>query len=86
MTIEQTETFKHVVQPWTVGELRKALAGLRDDLPISVWTTSEPDGPTVEERVITHVGFGKVDEGDGWHEDRTYLGISVDFPSGEYSR
>lgn len=45
--------FEHAVQAWTVGQLRDALAGLPDDLPIIVDVAEEPGGDTVQEQVTT---------------------------------
>ena len=50
--------FEHAVQAWTVGQLREALAGLPDDLPIIVDVAEEPGGDTVQEQVVVHAGFG----------------------------
>ena len=50
--------FEHAVQAWTVGQLRDALAGLPDDLPIIVDVAEEPGGDTVQEQVVVHAGFG----------------------------
>lgn len=39
---DDEEEFDHQVTPWTVGQLRAALEGLPDDLPVSVITAEEP--------------------------------------------
>jgi hypothetical protein len=36
------EEFDHVADAWTVGQLRAALEGVPDDLPIEVITAEEP--------------------------------------------
>jgi len=49
--------FEHAVQAWTVGQLRDALAGLPDDLPIIVDVAEEPGDDTVQEQVVIDAGF-----------------------------
>ncbi len=41
------ELFTHAVNAWTVGDLRKALDGAPDDLPLIVFVADEPGGNTV---------------------------------------
>ena len=57
--------FEHAAHAWTVGQLRDALAGLPDDLPIIVDVAEEPSGDTVQEQVVGHAGFGHGVDGRG---------------------
>lgn len=50
------ETFDHSVQAWTVGDLRRALDGMPDDLPLTGWVFEEPGGREYAEYVITDAG------------------------------
>ena len=43
------QPYEHVVDAWTVGQLRAALVGLPDDLPVIVDFAEEPGGDTVDE-------------------------------------
>jgi hypothetical protein len=81
------ELYQHRVQPWTVGQLRAALAGLPEDLPLLVQVAEEPGGDTVGEQVVISAGFGTIDWGDerGEEVDRRFA-IGCEFPSGEYVR
>jgi hypothetical protein len=38
---DDEELFDHQVTPWTVGQLRKALEGIPDDLPVRVITAED---------------------------------------------
>jgi hypothetical protein len=78
---DYAEPFEHAVTRWTVGQLRRSLAGLRDDLPIEVNYTEGPGGNTGTQ-VLVDVGFGHGTRGDGTEE----LQLSCDFPSAEYYR
>lgn len=81
------EEFDHIVQAWSVGDLRRALAGMPDDLPLIGWVPEEPGGREVAEYVITDAGYGAVvGDDDQLIQDRTQLGIQLEFPSGSYYR
>lgn len=81
------ELYRHDVQPWTVGQLRAALQGLPDDLPLIVHVAEKPGGDSVAEQVVTDAGFGTVVWGDerGEEIDRRFA-IECEFPAGEYYR
>jgi hypothetical protein len=74
--------FEHAVQAWTVGQLRDALAGLPDDLPIIVDVAEEPGGDTVQEQVVVHAGFGHGVDGRGEPFVGRDFRIGCEFPSG----
>ena len=76
--------FEHAVQAWTVGQLRDALAGLPDDLPIIVDVAEEPGGDTVQEQVVIDAGFGHGVDGRGEPFVGRELRIGCDYPSGPY--
>ncbi|WP_455837085.1 DUF6225 family protein [Pseudarthrobacter siccitolerans] len=76
--------FEHAVQAWTVGQLRDALAGLPDDLPIIVDVAEEPGGDTVQEQVVVHAGFGHGVDGRGEPFVGRDFRIGCEFPSGMY--
>ena len=69
--------FEHTVQAWTVGQLRDALAGLPDDLPIIVDVAEEPGGDTVQEQVVVHAGFGHGVDGRGSRSSEGSFGSAV---------
>lgn len=83
----EEELYQHRVQPWTVGQLRAALAGLPEDLPLIVDVAEEPGGEMVGRQVVIGAGFGTVDWGDerGEDVDRRFA-IGCEFPPGEYVR
>ncbi len=83
----EEELVRHEVRPWTVGQLRAALQGLPDELPLVVQLAEEPGGDLVAEQVVTDAGFGTIDWGDdrGEDVDRRFA-ICCDFPTGEYYR
>lgn len=61
----------------TVGQLRAALDGFADDTPLIVNAEVPQDSEFVDEQVITSVGFGRIDWGDGHGpEQDTVLGLS----------
>lgn len=77
--------FEHKVEAWTVGQLRNALAGLPDDLPIIV-DAAEPGSDLVQEQVVIHVGFGHGVDGQSEPFTGRELRIGCEFPSGTYHR
>lgn len=82
------ETFQHSVTPWTVGDLKIALSHVPDDTPLIAWVAQAPGGDSVSEQVVVSAEFGEIDRGDGQGlvTDYSQLGISLEFPSGEYYR
>jgi len=96
---EDEELFHHEVTPWTVGDLRRALDGLPDHLPVVVNIAEDPGGDTALEQVITGAGFGTIRRrvGPGEYVDEvgpdgyidevdSTLGIDCQFPTGDYYR
>lgn len=79
-------SYEHTVEAWNVGQVRAALDGLPDDLPIIVDVAEEPGGDTVGEQVVIHVGFGHGTLGDGTEFIGRELRIGCEFPSGSYHR
>jgi hypothetical protein len=69
--------FEHAVQAWTVGQLRDALAGLPDDLPIIVDVAEEPGDDTVQEQVVIDAGFGHGVDGRGGRSLERSFGAAV---------
>lgn len=84
--MDSEEQFEHVVDPWTVGQLRAALAGLPDDLPIVIDVAVEPGGDMVTEQVLIHVGFGHGIDGQGEPFVGRALRLGCEFPTGTYYR
>lgn len=81
------EEFEHKVDAWTVGQLRAALDGVPDDMPLICWVAEEPGGKDVcGDQVVFGAGFGNVDWGNGLVEDRSRFGLSLEFPPGTYYR
>lgn len=62
---DDEELFDHKVEPWTVGQLRKAMEGLPDDMPVEVITAEEPGSDmTGGTQVVIHAGpWANVDVG-----------------------
>lgn len=84
--MNEYEPYEHTVAAWSVGQLRAALDGLPDDLPIIVDVAEEPGGDTVEEQVVINVGLGHGTLGDGTEFVGRELRIGCEFPSGTYDR
>ena len=100
MTGPDEELFDHQVTAWTVGQLRAALDGVPDDLPVRIITAEEPGsdlaGP--EQVVISAAPWANVDVGYGGSAEDVrarlasgqvqpdHFEISCEFPSGEYYR
>jgi hypothetical protein len=54
---EDEEEFDHEVTAWTVGDLRRAMDGLPDDMPMAVNPAEEPGGDmNVPEQVVISAG------------------------------
>jgi hypothetical protein len=86
---QDEEKFEHKVDAWTVGQLRAALDGVSDDLPVVCWVAEEPGGKDIcGDQVVFDAGFGQVDwgKGEGLQEDKTKFGLSLEFPPGTYYR
>jgi hypothetical protein len=64
MAYDGEELFDHQVTAWTVGQLRQAMYGLPDDLPVSVLDSQEPGGEFADEQVV--IGAAP------WAEDLTF--------------
>jgi uncharacterized protein DUF6225 len=71
------------VHPWTVGDLRGALEGVPDDLPLRVLITEEPGGDFIAEQAVISAGPWN-DERDGAPPD--YFEIGCNFPASQYRR
>lgn len=80
------ESFEHQVKAWTVGQIRAALAGLPDDLPVIVDVAEEPGGELSDEQVVTNVGFGYGIDAAGEPYVGRPLRIGCEFPTGTYYR
>jgi Family of unknown function (DUF6225) len=66
--MDDEELFDHQVTPWTVGQLRAALEGVPDDLPVRVITAEEPGSDLAgDEQVVTGAApWASVDVGTGY--------------------
>lgn len=83
---DDEELFHHRVQAWTVGQLRRSLDGLPDDLPLVANMATEPGGQFVNTQVVISASFGPVVNGDGSEDiDRTPA-IGCEYPTGDYHR
>lgn len=80
------EAFEHVVERWTVGQLRTALQGLPDDMPVVVHVAEEPGGDTADEQIITHADTDAFVARDGTEYAAGELQIQCEFPTGTYYR
>ncbi len=82
---DDEELFTHTVRAWTAGELRKALEGVPDDMPVHVLPADEPSGQyAAEEQVVISAGPWN-DQGDR-DAPPEYFEIGCEFPSGQYYR
>lgn len=100
MSHDDEELFDHQVTAWTVGQLRTALEGVPDDLPVRIITAEEPGSDLAgdEQVMISAAPWADVDVGPaGSAEDvRAKLAsgelqpghfeIGAEFPSGQYYR
>lgn len=96
MAYDDEELFDHQVSAWTVGQLRAALAGLPDDLPVSVLVSEEPGGEFADEQVVISAApWARVNNATAEDVRRKlasgelqpdHFEISVEFPSGQYYR
>lgn len=83
---DEQETYDHVAEAWTVGQLRAALQGLPDDLPVIVDVAEDPGGDTVDEQVVINAGFGHGIAADGTEFVSREFRIGCEFPTGQYYR
>jgi hypothetical protein len=65
MPDQDEELFDHQVTAWTVGQLRAALEGVPDELPVRVITAEEPGSDLAgeEQVVISAAPWADVDVG-----------------------
>jgi hypothetical protein len=90
------ELLRHEASAWTVGQLRKALAGFPDDMPVRVAPLEEPGGELEAPlQVVTNAevrGFADASGsrpgplGPGGELSGDYVTLECDFPTGEYYR
>ena len=96
MSGDDEELFTHTVRAWTAEELRRALEGVPDDLPVTVMVADEPGGEFADEQVvISAAAWATVDNASAEDVRRKladgelqpgHFEISLEFPSGEYYR
>lgn len=83
---EVEEQFRHTVEVWTVGDLKKALADIADDTKLIFSTAEEPGcdlaGP---EQVAFSAGAGEFYDADA-RETYPAFEVSLEFPPGTYYR
>jgi Family of unknown function (DUF6225) len=70
------ELFDHQVTAWTAGQLRKALDGIPDDMPVRIQIAEEPGGVVAGPQQVA-IGAGE------WHGA---FEIGCEYPPGEYYR
>lgn len=68
----------HTVIPWTVGQLRAALAAYPDDTPVTVAVPDKP-GPHADQFTTSYIVSGAAAE-----QDSGALTIDADFPAGDH--
>ena len=69
---------------WTVGQLKAALAEIPDDTPLVVNAVAADDPDFADSQVIVGAGFGTVNWGDGYGDERdTIFGLDCEMPEGE---
>ncbi|WP_406493334.1 DUF6225 family protein [Streptomyces sp. NBC_00846] len=90
-SLDDVEPYEHAVPEWTVGELRQALAGLPDALPVRVAvpqvpTTLHPD----EEQDARYVVTGTSDAAPRYdtllRDGDEVMILLADYPSATYVR
>jgi len=96
MACDDEELFDHQVTAWTAGQLRAALDGVPDDLPVSVLVSEEPGGEFADEQVVISAApWARVNNATAEDvRDKLARGelqpdhfeISLEFPSGRYYR
>jgi Family of unknown function (DUF6225) len=95
MTYDDEELFDHQVTAWTAGQLRTALEGVPDDMPVTVITAEEPGSDIAgDEQVIISASPWSNASADSADDTRARLAsgelqpdhfeVSLEFPSGRY--
>ena len=85
MSIAGEELLRHEATAWTVGQLRKALDVIPDDMPMRVVVSEEPGSDFEgDEQVVISAGPWNDRGTDGLPPD--HFEITCEFPSGEYYR
>lgn len=83
---EVEEKFRHVVEVWTVGDLKKALADIADDTKLIFSTAEEPGGDLAGPEQIA-ISAGASEFYDSYtHETYPAFEVSLEFPPGTYYR
>jgi hypothetical protein len=77
--------YEHAQPALTVGQVREALAGLPDYMPISVAVPSQPGGPVDHELVVTAVDHATIEDEQGEHYIDPAVTIVCDYGSGEWT-
>ena len=77
------ELFTHEVKVWTVGDLRKALEDVADELPVRAFIAEEPGGGTADEQVV-YGGCPWSDQGKDTPPQ--CFSLECEFPPGQYYR
>lgn len=83
---DETVKYDHQVTPWTVGQLRAAMAGLPEDLPLAALVAEEAGSDLAAVQVVIGAGFGHGTDGDGEEFVDREFQICCEFPSGTYLR
>ena len=86
--LNDEELFDHQVTAWTAGQLRSALDGLPDGMPVRVVPADEPGSDLAgDEQVVISAGPWTA---EGVPPSETvpadHFEISCEFPSGQYYR
>jgi hypothetical protein len=83
---EVEEEFRHTVEVWTVGQLKKALADVADDTKLIFSTADEPgSGLAGPEQVAFSAGASTFYDFHT-HESFPAFEVSLEFPPGTYYR
>lgn len=83
---EVEEEFQHKVDVWTVGDLKKALAGISDDINLIFSTAEEPGGNLSGPELVAF--SAGANEFYNSHTRETYpvFEVLLEFPPGTYCR
>ncbi len=77
--------YEHETANLTVGQLRAALAGIPDDLPVTVWAVDKPGGDFAEELVLCSAVRATGTDDDHEVALPEFI-LEADFPTGSYYR
>jgi hypothetical protein len=83
---EVEEEFRHAVEPWVVGDLKKVLADIADDTKLIFSIAEEPGSDLAgPEQVAFSAAMGRFYD-SYIHETYSAFEVALEFPTGIYCR